>query len=334
TSDFDFGHDNQVYVSPCGMGASGVTSRTPTLAFAVWRIRGQVLRSDERMAQIRLTWQRLRAEGHAVNEPATTVDVTVTSTDPTTLDETTVPEVGDCKAANVRLQARYEPHLPAFVRAAIAGGGGGGGGVSRAGGVVNVGAGVGGGRVPAAGGAANAGTVAGTSGGGGGRIQLGRSADGVTSVASVGGVPVAVFRTYQRAELWLVHTAAGRPDEVLMATTMATPSVGEFSFAPMTIQTPTGVITVSVTGTVELGRDMTGTPKLVFGASRRATFVPSSRQPRDGNSSVESGGVASTIVAVPGPEEVLSFEMPPLQAPGLPTVPDMFAIRLRLSPAK
>lgn len=117
-----------------------------------------------------------------------------------------------------------------------------------------------------------------------------------------------------------------------MTSTIATTTVGDFAFAPVAVQTSAGLITVRVTGTVELGRDASGTPKLVFGARRRTSFVPSSGQPRDGEASVESGGVASTVVAVPGSEEVLSFEMPPLQGAGLPAVSDRFAIRLRLSP--
>jgi len=323
TSDFDFGRDNQVYVSPCSMGASSVTSHVPTLAVAAWRTNGQVLQSSEGVAQVRVTWQRLRAAGRGVNEPPNVIDVTITPTDATTLDQVTLPEMGQCKPVTVRLQARYEPRLPASVRALMAPVVGGGAGRVAAGGSAGTG-----------GGGVNVGSAAGAaagSGGGGIRPIINRPG-GVLAVAGAGGGSSGALMGLQRAELWLVHSRPGRPDEVLMTTTLATSTVADFSFAPMTIQSTTGAVTVQVTGTVELGRDMSGTPKLVFGASRRATFTASARQPRDGGSSVESGGVASTIVAVPGPEEVLSFEMPPLQGAGLPTVPDKFAIRLRLSP--
>lgn len=315
TSDFDFGHDNQMYVTPCGMGASGVPGRTPALTFAVWRVRGQVLRYDERMARVRVTWQRVRAGGRAVNEPETTVDVTVTPTDPTTLDEVAMPETGECKAMDVRLQARYEPRMMAPLRLALAGKAGGD--VSSAGGSVA--------QVASARGAIATPSTP--------EARGGITRTPPNGFTFVGAGSNRGFTGYQRAELWLVHSAPSRPDEVLMTTTIATTTVGDFAFAPVAVRTPTGVITVRVTGTVELGRDATGAPKLVFGARRRTSFVPSStRQPRDGDASVESGGVASTVVAMPGPDEVLSFEMPALQGAGVPRVPDTFAIRLRLSP--
>ena len=37
TSDFNLEHDNQVYVTPCGMGASSFVSRVPTLAVSEGR---------------------------------------------------------------------------------------------------------------------------------------------------------------------------------------------------------------------------------------------------------------------------------------------------------
>jgi hypothetical protein len=316
TSDFDFGHDNQVYVSPCGMGASGVPGQAPALTFAVWRVRGQVLRFDERMARVRVTWQRVRAGGRAVNEPETTIDVTLTPADPTTLDEVVMPETGECKAMDVRLQARYEPRMMAPLRMTLAG--------KAVGSVSSAGAGGSVAQVASAGGAIATAAAAEARGG------VTRTPSNGFSFVGAGGTRG--FTGYQRAELWLVHSIPNRPDEVLMTSTIATTTVGDFAFAPVAVQTSTGLITVRVTGTVELGRDANGTPKLVFGARRRTSFVPASRQPRDGEASVEAGGVASTVVAVPGPEEVLSFEMPPLQGAGLPTVPDGFAIRLRLSP--
>jgi hypothetical protein len=136
----------------------------------------------------------------------------------------------------------------------------------------------------------------------------------------------------QRAELWLVHSAPGKDDEVLQTSTIARSGGGDFAFAPVTIQTKTGAIAVRITGTLELGLDLEGRPRFVFGATRRVTFTPSTHAPRDRESSVDSGGVANTVLAIPGPDEVLSFEMPSIAASGVPAVPDHFAIRVRLSP--
>jgi len=157
TSDFDFGRDNQVYVSPCSMGASSVTSHVPTLAVAAWRTNGQVLQSSEGVAQVRVTWQRLRAAGRGVNEPPNVIDVTITPTDATTLDQVTLPEMGQCKPVTVRLQARYEPRLPASVRALMAPVVGGGAGRVAAGGSAGTG-----------GGGVNVGSAAGAAAGSGG----------------------------------------------------------------------------------------------------------------------------------------------------------------------
>jgi hypothetical protein len=60
-------------------------------------------------------------------------------------------------------------------------------------------------------------------------------------------------------------------------------------------------------------------------------FTPSTRAPRDRTAPADSGGVAKTVLAIPGPDEVLSFEMPPIDAAGVPQMPDHFAIRVRLS---
>jgi hypothetical protein len=307
TSDFDFGHDNQVYVSPCGMGASGVPGHTPELTFAVWRVRGQVLRADERTASVRVTWQRIRAAGRPVNEPATAIDVTLTPTAPTTLDEVVMPEAGECKAMDVRLQARYEPRAMAPVRMALA--------AKSGGGVAQVASARGAVAVPTA-----------------VQAQRGISQSPPHGFSFVGAGSNRGFTGYQRAELWLVRSSATGPDEVLMTSTIATSTPGDFAFAPMAVRTPGGVLTVRVTGTVELGRDAAGTPKLAFAARRQTSFVPTSRPPRDAEASVEAGGVANTVVAMPGPEDVLSFEMPPVQGAGLPALSDRFAIRLRLSP--
>jgi hypothetical protein len=37
---------------------------------------------------------------------------------------------------------------------------------------------------------------------------------------------------------------------------------------------------------------------------------------------------------LPGPDDVLEFQMPPLAVQGAPAVPDTFAVRLRLRPVK
>ncbi len=307
-----------MYVEPCSYGAMDVNKRVPELALAAWRIDGQVLGLNAQQATVRLGWQRLRAGGGTLTEAPTVREFTVPFGGATTLDSVTVPAVSGCPETLVKFDLRYETRNPPPPRMVAPIGG------SR-GGVKSMGTGAGGSVATVASAVGSVGAIPSSSAGGGGKVQP----NGFTFV---GAGSNRGFTGYQRAELWLVHSAPRRPDEVLMTSTIATTTVGDFAFAPVAVQAPTGVITVRVTGTVELGRDATGAPRLVFGARRRTSFVASTRQPRDGDASVESGGVASTVVAMPGPDEVLSFEMPALQGAGVPSVPDTFAIRLRLSP--
>jgi hypothetical protein len=87
---------------------------------------------------------------------------------------------------------------------------------------------------------------------------------------------------------------------------------------------------VSVECYVEDGRTPTGEPRLFVSASRKVTFAPSSEQVRDVRPVVE--GSIKTAVEKPGPNDVLSFELPAIQYPGAPSVPDRFSIRLTLVP--
>jgi hypothetical protein len=219
---------------------------------------------------------------------------------------------------SVTLEARYEPRMGGMFtftpNGRAARGGGFGGSVATASG----------GAASASSPASGVSQVTIKSGGGG-------AGDG-TSVLTPPQTNGRVGGFMRHADLWLVHSSPGKDDEVLQASTIARPGGGDFAFAPVTIQTKTGAVAVRVTGTLELGVDADGQSRFVFGATRRVMFTPSTRAPRDRTVPVDSGGVANTVLAIPGPDEVLSFEMPPIDAAGVPQMPDHFAIRVRLSP--
>jgi hypothetical protein len=88
-------------------------------------------------------------------------------------------------------------------------------------------------------------------------------------------------------------------------------------------------MTVLVQGTLETGLSPEGQPRLFFSANRSVTFAPAGRAARDTAPVVE--GSTKTSVAMPGADDVLSFEMPPLQVPGRQSLPDRLSIRVRLT---
>ena len=89
-------------------------------------------------------------------------------------------------------------------------------------------------------------------------------------------------------------------------------------------------MTVKVEGTVEAGQSPEGERRFHFTATRSVTSVTSARPTRDGKPIVE--GSTKTTVALPGPDEVLSFEMPPLRTPEGVTLSDRLSVRVRLAP--
>lgn len=134
------------------------------------------------------------------------------------------------------------------------------------------------------------------------------------------------------AELWLVRSAQGLADEVMPTQTRAMMTGGDYAFPPVRIQTASGVFTVRITGSVQVGIDPQGQRKLAFVAVRRLGYLSNTRAPRDAEPDFIEG-TTRTVVDLPAPSEVLQFDMPPLRVPaGAPAVADHFSIRVRLTP--
>jgi hypothetical protein len=135
--------------------------------------------------------------------------------------------------------------------------------------------------------------------------------------------------TILSADLWLVRTLPGRADETLHRTSPVLQVPRPFAFEPVTIQTATGTLTVKVEGTVEVGVTPEGQRRFHFAANRTVTFALTSRPGPAAAPMVE--GSTKMTVPVPGPHEVLEFEMPPLRIPGGASLPDRLSIRVRLT---
>jgi hypothetical protein len=135
---------------------------------------------------------------------------------------------------------------------------------------------------------------------------------------------------FATADLWLVRTTPGRADETLHLATTVMPIPRPFEFAPIVIQSSVGTLSVKVEGTIESGRSADGEARLHFTATRAVTALTTPRPVGENKPTIE--GSTKTTITLPGPDEVLSFEMPPLRTSDGVTLPDRLSIRLRLTP--
>jgi hypothetical protein len=129
------------------------------------------------------------------------------------------------------------------------------------------------------------------------------------------------------ADMWLVRSVPGRPDDVRHHRAAATKSGTTFTLDSMTTDAAGGSRTVRVGVSLAVVERATG-DQLMVTLERRISS--STRMPRD----VPQGahGISRVAVDIPSPEEVLSFEMPPIRIDGQRELPDRFSIRLQLRP--
>jgi hypothetical protein len=107
---------------------------------------------------------------------------------------------------------------------------------------------------------------------------------------------------------------------------------GTFSFSPVRFAASDGTFIVTVAGRLRLVPGDAAPRMYMFWADRAVAFTPVNRPARDPAEPKPEGGASVSSRPIPGPDEVVAFEMPPLNAPGAPPVPDRFSVRLRLRP--
>lgn len=303
------------YVAGCAIG--GGNRPVPDEATDAWRLSGRVISINAEEAIIQLNWQRIRADGVGVNSPGASVQLTLHPGDRVPLDSVSRDATAQCPARTVSFEARYgaRPFAGLF-----------GDRVARGGGMT-----IGGGRVSA-----------GTGGGGGATVHSGVGVGAGTGVVvpSGSGSGRAVHAPKIRAaeggetrqfdaDLWLVRNAPGRTEEASHQALSGVRGSAQYAFAPVTIETPQGTMNLQVTGVVRATTDESGAPQLVFITMRRLRFAPAAGGSRDTLPSTI--GSSTTTNPMPGPDDVLSFELPPLPAAnGQPAVPDQFSIRVRI----
>jgi hypothetical protein len=104
------------------------------------------------------------------------------------------------------------------------------------------------------------------------------------------------------AEFWLLHTLPSGAEQVMHQKVRMDRAGGKFSFAPATVPTANGDVRVELTGSIDRFSSPTGTEYMVLSMTRLVT----------GQSLPEAGvsGTTGSIVALPIPTDILSFEIP------------------------
>jgi hypothetical protein len=299
----------------CQVGAGN--QEPPAHATDAWRFSGKVLSRTREEVVLQLEWQRVLADGTPAASPGASQQLTLRNGDRVLLDSV-IPADTRCWTS-VGFEVRFNANSREAVAAAAAmirsqkGARGGGVGVSA-----GAPSGSGSGRTnqehAGSGGAAS---VSGharhpVSGSGGGRHEW------------------VSARPNFDVSLWLVRSVAGKPDEVWHQTLLTGHNETAFAFAPVSVETARGAVVLQVTGSVAVSNSAAG-PQLQFETKRRATFPVTGNAPRDGGQDAQGG--SRTTIPLPGPEEVLSFQLPPLPARSdRPAVPDQLSVRVRITP--
>jgi hypothetical protein len=280
----------------CTMGAGGVP---PDGATDIWRFTGKILSSSPEEVVVELDWRRTLAGGTEVGAPGSSQVLTLRAGDRVLLDSVTPPACW----TTVGFEARYMPRpFVGTITYRPQGGVGGGG------------------RVAGGGGIGSGTTVRVNSGSAG-------SGAGASSVRTGSATFTVAAPAQYDVNVWLVRQSPGKPDESEHQLLRVGGDEVAFAFPPIDVETAKGPIGVQVTGAVAVTSGASG-PKLVLKTNRRVARSRADATPRDGT---DVNGTSRSTLALPRPEEVLSFEMPPLLGANTP-VADRFSVRLTVSP--
>jgi hypothetical protein len=134
-------------------------------------------------------------------------------------------------------------------------------------------------------------------------------------------------------ELWLVHQPPTGDERVVHVKPRFKGDWFQFTFLPLRIDTPRGTLNVEVGGALTVTTGPAGDRQLTF-STKRSVVLQAGAEGNDVHKA-EASARGETKMPMPGPAEVLSFEMPPLQSPtGGPPLPDRLSVRVRLTPVQ
>jgi hypothetical protein len=295
--------DTFQYIAGCEIG--GGNRPVPDRATDAWRLSGKVETLTAEEAVVRIDWQRIRAARAATTSPGGSVQLTLHPGDRVPLDSANPDAAAGCGARTIGFEARFGPR-PGWIA-------GPNGPLNESPAVTIM-------RNGASGGGAGAGSGSGSGSGGGGFI-----ADAI-SVQKAEGSSDTNARTYT-AELFLVRTDRAHPEKpefnLQGLTLQNVRETANFAFSPFTIETPGGVVNVQITGSLRM--TTWGTEPSLFFTTTRSIRYSSSGPTRE----TTTTGSGTTRNPMPGPDEVVSFELPPIQVPN-GTLPDQYSVRVRI----
>jgi hypothetical protein len=288
----------------------GAGSRQPPAdATDAWQFTGKVISATSEEAVLQLNWRRLIVQGRAVNGDQSSTQLTLRAGESVQLDQATP----GCETAAVTFEARYKPrHWGADAPSGVGG--------LRGSSAVSGGAG--------------AGIVRGSQH----KLEPSRGVGTTVPAPQAGGEGggVNVAPGYGSGmfdvNLWLVRAVPGHPDDVNHVLLRMGNDGASFTFAPVAVRTDRGDAFVRVTGSLSVIKGQNGEEQLVFSTSRRVSPWASAQAPRDG--SLDSEGKSRVVHRMPGPEEVLAFEMPAITINGRQVAPDQLSIRLKVAPRR
>ncbi len=151
---------------------------------------------------------------------------------------------------------------------------------------------------------------------------------GVSPETAGSNQPIPSTRTFN-VDLWIVHTIPGRADQVMHPQLRINESGGEVTLAPIRVNTAAGISTVQITASLQVVVANGAEERLVFHTVRRVT--PPTVGAAAPDSSHDIVGSSTVMNRLPGPDDVVSYELPPIQV-GSETLPDRFSIRVKIAP--
>jgi hypothetical protein len=132
------------------------------------------------------------------------------------------------------------------------------------------------------------------------------------------------------ADLWLVKTDRAHPERAefnMQGLVVNVRGTNEFAFSPFAIDTSAGPANIQVSGVLRAVNEE-GSVQLVCVLARTIRYATNDATR---NASASVTGTSTTRNPMPGPDDVLSFELPPITVPNTTaTAPEQYAVRLRI----